>query len=459
MPPHRLLRSVTFRLALVYAGLFAVSAVLLLGFVYWQTAAYLFRQADDAIEAEVATLAERYRRTGIAGLTGALLERVARRPAGSTVYLLVDERRHPLVGNLSQWPPGAESPEGWLDFRLEESGWPSAQAHLARARAFQLPGNYRLLVGRDLQELTAIRALITRALAWGLPVTAALALLGAALMSRSTARRVEAVNQTARQIMGGDLSRRVPARGAGDEFDELAENLNGMLDRIEALMDDVRRVSDSIAHDLRTPLSRLRGRLEQLRGLAQQGQVDLEAVDHAVADADGLLSTFNSLLRIARAESPALRAGFADVDLPGLLRDVAELYEPVAEERGLRLAVEAPGEVRTRGDRDLLFQAFANLLDNAVKYTPAGGTVRITVAGAPERPVVVVADTGPGVPEAESRKVFQRFYRLDGARSTPGNGLGLSLVDAVARLHGMRVALEDNAPGLRVRLEFPATPG
>ena len=278
-------------------------------------------------------------------------------------------------------------------------------------------------------------------------------------MSRSTARRVEAVNQTARQIMGGDLSRRVPARGAGDEFDELAENLNGMLDRIEALMDDVRRVSDSIAHDLRTPLSRLRGRLEQLRGLAQQGQVDLEAVDHAVADADGLLSTFNSLLRIARAESPALRAGFADVDLPGLLRDVAELYEPVAEERGLRLAVEAPGEVRTRGDRDLLFQAFANLLDNAVKYTPAGGTVRITVAGAPERPVVVVADTGPGVPEAESRKVFQRFYRLDGARSTPGNGLGLSLVDAVARLHGMRVALEDNAPGLRVRLEFPATPG
>jgi signal transduction histidine kinase len=457
VPPPRLLRSVTFRLALVYAGLFAASAVLLLGFVYWQTAAYLFRQADDAIEAEVATLAERYRRTGIAGLTGALLERVARRPAGSSVYLLVDERRHPLVGNLSQWPPGAESPEGWLDFRLEDSGWPTAQAHLARARVFHLPGGYRLLVGRDLQELTAIGGLITRALGWGLPVTAVLAFLGAALMSRSTTRRVEAVNQTARQIMAGDLSRRVPARGAGDEFDELAVNLNAMLDRIEALMEDVRRVSDSIAHDLRTPLSRLRGRLEQLRGAAERGSADPEAVEQAVADADGLLATFNALLRIARAESPALRAEFVDVDLPELVRDVAELYEPVAEERGLRMEVEAPGAARTRGDRDLLFQAFANLLDNAVKYTPAGGTVRVSVAGKPGRPAVVVADTGPGVPEAERQKVFQRFYRLDGARSTPGNGLGLSLVDAVARLHGAQVALEDNGPGLRVRLSFPGS--
>ena len=459
MPPPRLLRSVTFRLALVYAGLFAVSAVLLLGFVYWSTAAYFFREADEAIETEVASLAERYRRNGLAGLTATLLERVARRPAGSTVYLLVDARRHPLVGNLSQWPPVPESGEGWVDFRLEETGWTPVQAHLARGRVFRLQGGYALLVGRDLHELSAVRNRIVRALAWGLPVTAALTLLGAALMSRSTARRVEAVNQTAREIMAGDLSRRVPARGAGDEFDELAVNLNGMLDRIEALMDDVRRVSDSIAHDLRTPLSRLRGRLEQLRALAQRGQVDLEAVDHAVVDADGLLSTFNSLLRIARAESPAHRAGFAELDLAALVRDVAELYEPLAEERGLRLEVHAAGEALARGDRDLLFQALANLLDNAVKYTPVGGVVQVTVEGTPTGPVVVVADSGPGIPEAERPKVFRRFYRLDGARSTPGNGLGLSLVDAVARLHGLRVELADNAPGLRVRLAFPATPG
>ena len=458
MPRPSLLRSVTFRLALVYAGLFGASVLLLLGFIYWSTAAYLSRQADAAIEAEVAGLAERYRAAGLSGLTGSLLERITRRPAGSSVYLLADERLHPLVGNLSQWPPVSENPEGWISFRLEDAGWPAGQVHQARARVFRLTGGYRLLVGRDLHELTDIQSLIVRTLVWGLAITAALALAGGALMSRSTARRVEAVNETAREIMGGDLSRRVPVGGAGDEFDELAGNLNRMLDRIEALMEDVRRVSDNIAHDLRTPLSRLRNRLELLRVEAGAGRPDPEAVEQAVADADGLLATFNALLRIARAESASRREGFAEVSLAELVRDVAELYEPLAEEKGQRLEVGVASSAHVQGDRDLLFQVVANLVDNAVKYTPSGGTIRLTVEGGPPSPAVIVADSGPGIPEVERKKVFQRFYRLDESRSTPGNGLGLSLVDAVARLHHIRVVLEDNTPGVRVRLEFPGRP-
>jgi len=193
-----LLKSVTFRLALVYAGVFGASALLLLGFVYWSTAAYLSREADAAIEAEVAVLAERYRAAGLSGLTASMLERITRRPAGSSVYLLADERLHPLVGNLSEWPAGTASPKGWVSFRLEEAGWPPGQVHLARARVFRLTGGYHLLVGRDLHELTHIQGLIVRTLLWGLAITAALTLAGGALMSRSTARRVEAVNETAR---------------------------------------------------------------------------------------------------------------------------------------------------------------------------------------------------------------------------------------------------------------------
>jgi len=450
-----LLKSVTFRLALVYAGVFGASALLLLGFVYWSTAAYLSREADAAIEAEVAVLAERYRAAGLSGLTASMLERITRRPAGSSVYLLADERLHPLVGNLSEWPAGTASPKGWVSFRLEEAGWPPGQVHLARARVFRLTGGYHLLVGRDLHELTHIQGLIVRTLLWGLAITAALTLAGGALMSRSTARRVEAVNETAREIMAGDLSRRVPVGGAGDEFDELAGNLNRMLDRIETLMEEVRRVSDNIAHDLRTPLARLRSRLELLRIDAGAGRVDAEAVEQAVADADGLLATFNALLRIARVESIRRREGFAEVSLADLARDVAELYEPLAEEKGLRLEVAVSSDARVQGDQDLLFQAIANLVDNAVKHTATGGVVRLEVED--RTPAVTVADSGPGIPATEREKVFQRFYRLDQSRSTPGNGLGLSLVDAVARLHRIQVQLEDNSPGLRVRLVFPET--
>ena len=303
-----------------------------------------------------------------------------------------------------------------------------------------------------MRELEATRRLITNALAWGLAITVALALGVGLLMSAGVMRRIEAINQTSREIMEGDLSRRMPRDGTDDDFDQLAANLNRMLERIEGLMTAVRQVSDNIAHDLRTPLTRLRTRLELARtDDPQQGQ---GAVAQAIEDAEELLGTFNALLRIARIESGSRRSAFAELDLAQLLDDVGELYEPLAAEKGQRLTVEANGAAPIRGDRDLLFQALANLVDNAIKYTPEGGRIALSVKDRDGRTEVAVADTGPGIPAALREKVFQRFFRVDSSRSAPGSGLGLSLVRAVADLHDAGVALSDNSPGLRAVLSF-----
>ncbi|MEJ2389618.1 MAG: HAMP domain-containing sensor histidine kinase [Chromatiaceae bacterium] len=257
--------------------------------------------------------------------------------------------------------------------------------------------------------------------------------------------------------MDGDLSRRVPTDGTGDDFDQLAVNLNRMLERIEQLLEAVRQVSDNIAHDLRTPLTRLRTRLELARRESDHPDLVAEALDQAIENADELLATFNALLRIARIESRSRRTAFAKVDLSALVEDVAELYEPLATDRGQQFAVEAPRPLRVNGDRDLLFQAVANLVDNAIKYTPAKGRITLSARLHAGRPEIAVIDGGPGIPAAMREKVFQRFFRLDGSRSTPGSGLGLSLVQAVARIHGAQIRLEDNDPGLRALLSFEAT--
>ena len=311
-----------------------------------------------------------------------------------------------------------------------------------------------LLVGRDVHELEKIQQLIVSTLAWGLALTAVLALVGGALLSRGFLRRVESINDTCREIITGDLYRRIPVSGAEDDFDQLAGNLNAMLDRIEALMAGVRQVSDNIAHDLRTPLARLRNLLETLRGQTQE-EHNRELLDRAVAEADGLLTTFKALLRIGQVESGSRRAGFQEVDPAELLRDVIEFYEPLADEKEQHIETHLLAAPKLRGDRDLLFQAFANLLDNAIKYTPSQGRIWVALSGTR----VIVADNGPGIPPEARDKVLQRFYRLEESRSTPGNGLGLALVAAVAQLHNARIRLEDNGPGLRVILNFPETSG
>lgn len=455
----RVLASSSFRLALLYVALLGVSVSILLGFIHWMTAGYMDRQTDATIAAEIQGLAEQYRRRGLRGLTALIQERVARDPAGSSVYLLADKNLSPLIGNLDRWPAGSPDSEGWVRFRLRERGPDRSEEHAARAQVFRLEGDLRLLVGRDVRELEATRALIQNALTWGLALTAALALIGGWLMTGRVVRRIETINQASRDIMEGDLSRRIPEDGSGDEFDQLAAGLNRMLARIEVLMNGVRQVSDNIAHDLRTPLTRLRTKLELLRSeIAASlgpGHAASAVAEETIADAEELLATFNALLRIARIESGSQRAAFAEVDLTPLAEDVAELYEPVAAEKGqtLRLLAAAPAPVV--GDRDLLFQALSNLIDNAVKYTPEGGELTLSVAATPEAVEVEVRDNGPGIPSELRTEVFRRFFRADNSRSTPGSGLGLSLVEAVVALHGGSIELDDNRPGLRVRLGLP----
>ena len=446
-PDLRILRSSTFRLALVYAALFGASVLLLLGFIYWSTAGYMTRQTEALIDAEIDTFAERYRTTGIPGLVALIEERLQ---SDSSVYLLADPAFRPLVGNLDGWPLGPSEEDGWLEFQIREGD----VVQLALSRTFTLRGGFHLLVGRDVRALTRTKRLITRTLAWGLGLTALLALVGGALMSRSTARRIEAIHRTGLDIMRGDLSRRIPRDGSHDDFDQLAAHLNEMLDRMAASMDEVREVTDNIAHDLRTPLGRLRNQLETLR--ARPGGDAAAEVDAAIEEADRLLATFNALLRIARIESGTLRSGFGEVDLTVLLRDLAELYEPAAQERGQRIEVELPPRARVPGDRDLLVQAFANLLDNAIKYSPEGGIIALRLDQRPgEGARVRVSDTGPGIPEGEREAVMRRFYRGESSRTTMGSGLGLSLVDAVARLHRVELTIGGDGRGLVVEWRFP----
>lgn len=431
-------------------ALFSASVLALLGFIYWSTAGYMARQTDATIEAEIAGLGERYRLTGLAGLTSLIADRVARDTDGSSIYLLTDDQFQPLVGNLDAWPDDAEAKNGWLEFRLDKGAPHGDLGHMVRARHFALAGGFHLLVGRDVHDLAEVQDLIVATLAWGLALTVVLALVGGVMMSRSVLHRIETINQTSREIMNGDLGRRIPTSGTGDDFDQLTDNLNNMLDRIQDLMEGVRRISDNIAHDLRTPLARLRNVLEMARD-GQLGPDQQRArIEQAIYEADGLLSTFNALLRIARIESERRVAAFGELDLERLLRDVAELYEPLAEEKEQRFVMHLEPGARVRGDRDLLFQAFANLLDNAIKYTPEGGQVELSMGGEGDTLTVTVADTGPGIPAETHDKVFQRFYRLEWSRSTPGNGLGLSLVAAVAQLHHAQIQLLDNCPGLRV---------
>ena len=447
-------RSIAWRIAIGYAVLFGFSVLALLVFIYVSTEGFMTRQMEAVIEAEVQGLEERYRVTGTRGLRALIEERIARNPASSSIYLLADPNFRVLAGNLSNWPEAARGPGPWIEFDLYATHAAGRlEVHRARALHFQLRRGFHLLVGRNLRDFEEMRSAIVRNVAWGIVVAGVLAVAIAWRLRRSVATRIESINRTSRRIMEGELSERIESHGSGDEFDELVANLNAMLERIETLMEDVRRVSDNVAHDLRTPLGRLRTRLEQLRD-ASAGGASSSLAEAALGEADQMLATFNALLRIARIETRQRRHAFERVDLATIGGDVADLYAPVAEARGITFrhsGIAAPVD----GDADLLFQSLANLLDNAMKYTPNGGSVTLHVTTDDDTVTVVVADTGPGVPPEERKAVLRRFYRLEPARSTPGSGLGLSLVAAVAQLHGAALTLDDNAPGLVVRLRFP----
>lgn len=440
------LRTSTFQLALLYMVVFATSVFLLLAFIYWRTAGFMTAQTDETIEAEIAGLAEQYRGRGINGLITIIRERVARDPNAKSLYLVTTEDYMKLAGNLTAWPEGTQSQSGWINFTLDDRvGW-VGPPRLARARIFEVQGGLRLLVGRDVDDLTALKRVIETAINWGMGITLALALLGGFMISRSTTRRIEVINNTSRKIMNGHLSQRIPTRGTGDDFDQLAENLNQMLDRIVYLMEGIRHVSDSIAHDLRTPLTRLRNQLENTL-MAVDNEEAQEQAGRAVAEADQLLATFNALLRIARLETRGNTADMKPVSLGLLVSDACELYEALAEDKQQHFEQALDDQAMIEGDRDLLFQMVSNLIDNAIKYTPEQGDIRVAVYTEGDDTVFEVSDSGIGIPDEEKENVFQRFYRVGKSRSLPGNGLGLSLVSAVAEIHKGRIVLRDRHPG------------
>jgi signal transduction histidine kinase len=469
MAPPRLLRTTTFRLALIYLLFFSLSVIALLGFIYWSSAGFMARQTDATIDVEVRGLAEQYAQSGLGGLVRAIMRRVAESRATRGLYLVVDPDGRPVAGNLTSWPSETPDAEGWLTFKLEYGTHGGSEINFGRARAFNLERGLRLLVGRDIRERLQLVERVRESLVWGLALMAALALAGGVLISRPMLRRIDAIGRTSREIMAGDLARRVPLTGRRDELDRLAESLNAMLDQIQRLVAGMRQVSDNIAHDLRTPLSRMRSRLEFTLMDHSDPARYREAIERTIAEADALLKTFNALLSIAQAEAGVPRARFEPVELDRVVCDVAELYAALAEERGVALALSTVSPVVVHGDRHLLFQAISNLVDNAVKFTPPGGRATLGLERQDREARVVVADNGEGIPAEARERVLERFVRLDDSRGAPGSGLGLSLIAAVARLHDGAIELGDNAPGLRAvlrlplvessRIELPATRG
>jgi signal transduction histidine kinase len=473
--PTNLFSTSTFRLAVMYLLLFGLSVVAILGFVYWTTAGFIARQTDEAIESEIESLADTYRTRGL----GAMQRLVERRAANQrqTLYIIATPDMKPFAGNLDLWPRVADMPSianfgshmltldlwpkvdanhnGWIEFTFERPLGDTMEVHAARARHLVTDGGFHVLVGRDVQEREIFAERLRESLVWTVGLVIALGLVGGMIMSRNMLARIDGINRVSRDIMLGDFSRRVPVAGNSDELDRLATNLNAMLDQIERLMTGMRQVTDNVAHDLRTPLNRLRSRLEVT--LMEPASIESyrRALVGAVEEAEGLVNTFNALLSIAQAESGVKRDDMADLDVAAVTRDAAELYEPAAEDKGLVFNVEAKDGVNVRGDRHLLSQAIANLLENAIKYTPKGGQVTVVAQKAGDGAELVVADSGPGIEATDRDRVLDRFVRLEASRNSPGSGLGLSLVRAVARHHGAALKLDDNHPGLKVTLHFP----
>jgi signal transduction histidine kinase len=449
----KIFRTSTFRLALLYLLLFALSVTAVLGFIYWSTAGFIARQTDQSIASEIESLARHYNARGLGSLQR-LIDRRAQNQHQS-LYIIASPELIPLAGNLDMWPEGSQGSGGWVNFSFERPIGEKTEVHEARARQFTTEGGLFVLVGRDVHERLELEKLVKDSLLWTVGLTLALGLLGGTVMSRNVLNRIDSINQVSHDIMLGDLGRRVPVAGKNDEIDQLADNLNAMLDQIERLMTGMRQVTNNIAHDLRSPLNRLRSRVEVT--LMETGTIDSyrKALEATVAEAEGLLHTFNALLSITQAESGIRREDLIDLDVAAITRDAAELYEPSAEEKGIAFSVTTADDLQIRGNRHLLSQALANLLDNAIKYTPKGGIVNVTASRVNGSAELVVTDSGPGIAEPDRERVFDRFVRLETSRNSPGSGLGLSLVRAVAQNHGADVELADNHPGLKVTMHIP----
>ena len=454
----RVLSTTAFRLSAIYLAVFTAFAVFFVYYITYSTDQLLARQLEETIEADIRGLVEQ---DSIGGLQAIIngVEARSRQP-GANLYLITDANGRILAGNVAETPPGflqrtSRDPITVPYTRDTET----TEKRLAMIKVVQLQGGLRMLIGRDIAEREQFREIVIRALGWAVALLALLGVIGWVFVSRRVLSRIDQAAAASRRIMDGDLSGRLEIAGTGDEFDRLAGSLNAMLDRIESLLYSLKDVSDNIAHDLKTPLTRLRNRVETALSGPPDAARYRAALESTIEESDQLIGTFNALLMIARVEAGAPDGSMTRIDAAEIVGDVVELYEPVAEEAKVALSVSVDGPIFIRGNRELLGQALANLVDNAIKHSAAGEgsplRVKVTAAGEGEHVVLRVDDTGPGVPEADRERVLQRFVRLEKSRSAPGSGLGLSLVAAVVRLHGGTITLADNAPGLSVTLRLP----
>ena len=450
------LTSSTFKLALIAIGTFGLIVSVIFSYVYLSTSSYVRSRSDRAIMTEYLSLHDAYQRSGRDGLVALIQQRVADKSFAENVYSLVDPSLTVLGGNVKAWPSTVTAASGWTEFRAREPFRSATNQPLLRAKVETFPSGDRLLVGRDISDLDSFADHIKTAVISAAALIFALAGMASILVTRRTVGRIESINATSRAIMLSGLDKRIPLRGTNDEWDRVAENLNLMLDRIETLMGEVKQVSDNVAHDLRTPLTRMRGRLERAYHAERIGENDQLLISDTIADLDAVLRIFTSLSRIAQIETAARKGGFRSVNLTEIAGQVVELYDAAAEQDGTRLTIVGDPEVLVTGDRDLIFDAIANLVDNAIKHGRAGGQVVVANENIDGKPVITIADDGSGIPADQYEHVFKRFYRLEHSRGTPGNGLGLSLVAAVARLHGARIEMLDNSPGLKLKLWFSA---
>ena len=441
-------RSTSLRLAAVYTAVFALGVVALGAVTIIATRAALKRELDNRIEAEALALAQEYRTEGLARVVQAVRERD--RTPGALDYGLRGPRGEPLAGRLAPAPAAT----GWSTLSIREDHEEPGDRDSVRVLAVALPGVGRLLVGEDLERISTLDGLILRAFAWAFLGVVALGAGAGFALSRDVERRFGQMTAAAQAIIDGDMGRRIPLKGAGDDLDALAAIFNRMLDRIGALMENLKQVSSDIAHDLRIPLTRLRQKLET--SLHAKGAVERTTlVEAALQDMDAILEMFAALLRISQIESGARRAGFRRIDLGQVAAEVVEAFAPSAEEGGRLLALQADGPVPIQGDAELLTQMLANLVENGLRHTPSGSTIAVSVVGGKAGAHLCVRDNGQGVPSEARARLFGRFVRLDRSRATPGSGLGLALVAAVAHLHSAEVELLDADPGLLVKVKFP----
>ena len=467
----KLIRTTAFRLTLVYLFLFGLFSASLLGYFAWNTRRLITEEITQTVNAETAEINDIYGRRGLRGLVLAIEYR-ALRPS-SNLYLVTTPTGQAIAGNVESLAPGVMATSGWSETVYQRLENPDERNHRALVHVSELANGFRVLIGRDLDERRRLFGIVAKAGQWSILVVVVLGLGGGIFVGRRVLRRIDAMTRAAQQIMTGDLSGRLPVGRSGDELDRLAENLNAMLERIEALMAGLKEVSDNIAHDLKTPLTRLRNRAEEALAKSRE-EVDYRAVlERTIEESDGLIRTFNALLMIARAECGQSRDDMVDFDAADVASGIFELYEPVAEEDGMVLELKT-GPAPLHGNRELISQALANLVENAIKYgkPPTGDSITENVGehaqGEAARPRIVieaersgehvalrVSDSGPGIPPQDRKRAVERFVRLEASRTLPGSGLGLSLAAAVAMLHGGSLTLEDASPGLVATLVLP----